>query len=214
MPIVSLAEVKTYLGLVGSQDDQLIAKCIVSAEAQVERDTGRTFSYSSNVTRVYSSDGAASIMIRDVPSYASNQSTVTLTGTTLNYGEGWWLLPDRRNPEVSITLQLRHYDRSRPDWFKASPNWFDANMDSPRYALASGTPNDVVISGPEGHPNPPGDVVGMMTAMAALHYWRAKSGASGTVSTPTGETIDLTDDPQGYAVFVRDWKTRTAVIDI
>src|SRR4249920_1527282 len=122
MPIVSLAEVKTYLGLVGTADDQLIATCITAAEGRIEHDTGRVFAYSSNVTRTYSTDGAASLVIRDVPSYASNTSTVTLSGAVLAHGASFWLLPDRRNPEVSVTIQLRPFDQSRGDWFKAAPN--------------------------------------------------------------------------------------------
>jgi len=215
MPIVSLADVKTYLGLVGTADDQLISTCIADAEGKISSDTGRTFAYSSNVTRVYSTDGAASLMIRDVPSYASNQSTVTLSGATLAYGTGFWFLPDRRNPDVSVTIQLRLFDRSRPEWWKASPNWFDANMDSPRYWMSMGSPNDLVIAGPEGHPQPiSGDIIGMHKKMAALLYWQAKSGASGTVNTPTGEVIDLSSDPIGYPEFVASWKARTAVAGV
>ena len=213
MPIVSLAEVKTYLGLVGTQDDQLIASCIDAAQGRIERDTGRVFAYSSNVSRTYSSDGQASFLIRDVPvqAFASNTRTVTVSGVSYTEGTGVWFLPDRRNPDVSVTIQMRYYDQSRGDWFKADPQWWDKNLDSPRYALSQGQPNDVVISGPEGHPNPQGDVVGMHKAMAALLYWQAKSGASGTVNTPTGETIDLSADPIGYDVFVRDWRTKTWV---
>lgn len=214
MPIVSLAEQKTYLGLVGTVDDQLIASCLVAAEARMERDTGRVFAYSSNVSRTYSSDGQASFLIRDVPvyAYASNSRTVTVGGVSYTEGQSVWFLPDRRNPEVSVTIQLRYYDTSRADWFKADPQWWDKNLDSPRYGLSAGSPNDVVINGPEGHPTPPpGDVVGMEKALAALLYWQAKSGASGTVSTPTGELIDLTSDPVGYDVFVRDWRTKTWV---
>jgi len=215
MPIVSLAEVKTYLGLVGTGDDQLISTAITDAEGKIAADTGRTFAYSSNVTRTYSSDGNASVTIRDVPAYSSNTTTVTLSGATLTAGTGYWLLPDRRNPNVSITMQLRPFDQGTANWFKAAPNWWDANMDSPRYALSLGSPNDLVISGPEGHPTPPpGDVVGMHKKLAALMYWQAKSGASGTVNTPTGEVIDLSSDPVGYAEFVRDWKVRTAVMDV
>lgn len=215
MSIVSLAEVKTYLGLTGTTDDQLIATCITAAEGRIERDTGRVFAYSSNVTRTYSSDGQASIIIRDVPAYASNFQTVTLNGATMTNGAGYWLLPDRRNPDVSVTLQLRYYDTSKANWYMADPQWWDKNMDSPRYALSAGSPNDVVISGPEGHPTPPpGDVVGMHKVMAALLYWQAKSGASGTVTTPSGETIDLSADPVGYDVFVRDWKTKTWVASV
>lgn len=213
MSIVSLAEVKMYIGLTGTQDDQLISSCIVNAEARLERDTGRTFSYSSNVSRTYSTDGQASLVIRDVPSYGSNTRTVTLGGVTLMAGVGYWLLPDRRNPDVSVMIQLRFYDRSRPDWYKADPQWWDKNLDSPRYP--QGTPNDLIITGDEGHALPvPGDVVGMETVMAALLYWQAKSGASGTVNTPTGETIDLSQNPVGYDQFVRDWRIRTAVAGV
>ena len=60
----------------------------------------------------------------------------------------------------------------------------------------------------------PGDVVGMEKVMAALLYWQAKSGASGTVSTPTGETIDLSQDPVGYDQFVKDWRIRTGVASV
>jgi hypothetical protein len=213
MTIVSLAEVKTYLGLVGTGDDQLISSCIVQAEARLERDTGRTFAYSSNVSRTYSTDGQASLVIRDVPAYGSNTRTVTLGGVTLTEGTGYWLLPDRRNPDVSVTIQLRFYDTTRAGWYKADPQWWDKNLDT-LYAHG-GTPNDLVISGTEGHALPvPGDVVGMEKVMAALLYWQAKSGASGTVNTPTGETIDLTQDPVGYDQFVRDWKIRTAVAGV
>ena len=104
MPIVSLAELKTYLGLTGTGDDQLLSACIVNAEARLERDTGRTFAYSSNVTRTYSTDGQASLVIRDVPSFGSNTRTVTLGGVTMTEGTGYWLLPDRRNPDVSVTI--------------------------------------------------------------------------------------------------------------
>ena len=214
MPIVSLADVKTYLGLTGTGDDQLISSCIDAAQGRIEQDTGRVFAYTSNTTRTYSTDGAASLNIRDVPAVASNTATVTLNGAAMTYGSQWWLLPDRRNPEVSVTIQLRFYDTSRPDWYKADPNWWDKNMDNPRYWVSIGSPNDLVIAGPEGHPNPQGDVVGMHKTMAALLYWQAKSGASGTVSTPQGETIDLSADPIGYDVFVRNWKLHTAVIGV
>jgi len=214
MSIVSLAEVKNYLGLTGTTDDQLISSLIPTAEARLERDTGRVFSYTSNTSHTYSTDGQASILVRDAPSNGSNTRTVTLGGVTLTNGTGYWLLPDRRNPDVSVTIQLRYYDTSRPDWYKADPGWWDKNLDSPWY-LSGGTPNDLVISGSEGHPYPvPADVVGMCKVMTALLYWQAKSGASGTVQTPTGETIDLTQDPIGYDQFVRDWRVRTSVSSV
>jgi hypothetical protein len=215
MPIVSLAEVKTYLGITGTVDDQLISTCIVGAVSAMELATGRTFSYSSNVTRTYSTNGEASIVIHDVPAYASNYRTVSVNGVSQSEGTGAWFLPDRRNPEVSVTLQLRYYDTSRGDWYKANPNWWDANMDSGRFPYGQGgTPNDLIYNGPEGHANPTSDVVSMAKAKAAQLYWQAKSGASGTVQTLNGETIDLSADPIGWAQFVKDWQIKTWVAGV
>ena len=215
MPIVSLPEVKTFIGLTGTQDDQLLSNLITAAEAKMERDTGRVFAYSSNVTRTYSTDGQASITVRDLPAIGSNTRVVTLGGGTMTAGTGYWLLPDRRNPDVSTTIQVRYYDRSSADWYKADPDWFDKNLDNPRAWLGS-TPNDLVIQGAEGHALPvPGDVVGMARSLVQLMYWQNKAGASGTVATPTGDLIDLSArDPIGYPEFVRDWKIRTAVAGV
>jgi hypothetical protein len=213
MTIVSLADVKTYIGLTGTQDDQLLTQLIGTAQARLERDTGRVFAYTSNTTSTYSTDGETLVRVRDMPANGSNTRTVRLSGVALVNGTSYWLLPDRRNPEVSTVLQLRAFDRSNPEWFKAFPGWWDANMDSPRCAAQLGSPNDLVINGPEGHPYPvPEDVVGMCKSMTALLYWQAKAGASGTVATPTGDLVDLSArDPVGYPEFVRDWRIRTAV---
>src|SRR5689334_13519718 len=210
MPIVSLAEQKTFMGLTGTQDDQVISNMIAQAQAQVERDTGRVFAYTSNTTSTYSSDGETLVRIRDTPANGSNTRTVQLSGVTLVNGVNYWLLPDRRNPEVSTVLQLRPFDRSRPEWWKSYSNWFDANLDNPRYWARLGMPNDVVINGSEGHPTPvPADVVGMIKLKTQLLYWQMKAGASGTVATPTGDLIDLSSrDPIGYEDFVRDWRIR------
>lgn len=216
MPIVSLAEQKTFMGLTGTQDDQLISNLILQAQAQMERDTGRTFAYSSNVSRVYSTDGEATVRVRDIPANGSNTRTVTLSGAPLTVNVNYWLLPDRRNPEVGTIIQLRPFDRSNPEWFKAFPNWFDANMDDPRYWAQLGSPNDLVVTGAEGHPTPiPDDIIGMVKLKTQLLYWQNKAGASGTVTTPTGDLIDLSArDPVGYPEFVRDWRIRSAVAGV
>ena len=216
MPIVSLAEQKTFMGLTGTQDDQLLSNLILQAQAQVESDTGRTFAYTSNTTSTYSTDGEAVVRVRDMPAAASNSRTVRLSGAVLTANVNYWLLPDRNNPQVSTMLQIRPFDRSHPMWYKAFPNWFDANMDSPRYWATIGSPNDLVIDGPEGHPTPvPADVVGMIKLKCQLLYWQNKAGASGTVATPTGDLIDLSSrDPVGYDEFVRGWRIRTAVAGV
>ena len=216
MAIISLADAKTFIGITGTQDDQLISNLLLQAQAQLERDTGRTFSYSSNVSRTYSTEGQATVRVRDIPANGSNTRTVTLSGAPLTVNVNYWALPDRRNPEVSTVIQLRPFDRGRGDWYKAFPNWFDANFDSPRWTAMLGMPNDLVITGAEGFPTPvPDDVSGMLKLKTQLLYWQNKAGASGTVATPTGDLIDLSArDPVGYPEFVREWRIRSAVADV
>jgi hypothetical protein len=212
MPLVTLTELKAYLGVTGSQDDVRIASVASNASIMAERDTGRVFAVTSNTTRRYSTDGQASLTIHDRP-YTDGSRVVSLGGVALTDGAGYWLLPDRRNQDISTTIQLRYYDTSRPDWYKASPNWFDANLDAPR--LANGTPNDLVIQGVEGHPSLPLDVHQAVLELAAWLYWRERSGASGFVTTPQGDQVEVSSEyPEAYRAMVRNWRIRTAVVAI
>ncbi len=206
MPTTS--DMKTFLGITGSQDDTLIGQMLTDAIGNAERDTGRRFAAASNVTTRYSTDGQASLIIHDRP-YTDPSRSVTVQGVTQTENTNVWFLPDRRDQNVSATVQLRYYDRSRGDWYKVDPFWFDKNLDSPRWA--SGVPNDLVITGIIGHPFPNDDVVGAIRLLAAWLYWNAKSGASGVVQLPSGESIDLEAEPPRYADFVRTWRIRTAV---
>jgi gp6-like head-tail connector protein len=207
-PLPTRTDLKTYLGITGTQDDALIDQTIVDAVGKAERDTGRTFAAASNVTTRYSTDGQSSLIIHDRP-YTDPSRTVTLGGAAMTEGTSVWFLPDRRDQAITATIQLRYYDRSRPDWYKADPQWFDKNLDNPRYF--SGTPNDLVIAGIGGMPFPHNDVVGAIRLLMAWLYWNAKSGASGVVQLPTGENIDLEAEPPRYQEFVRNWRIRTAV---
>jgi hypothetical protein len=208
MALPTVADLKTYLGITGAQDDVLLAQTIVDAVGKAERDTGRVFAAASNVRTTYSTDGQSSLIIHDRP-FTDATRTVTIDGVTSTEGTNVWFLPDRRDQNVTATVQLRYYDRSRPDWYKLDPFWFDKNLDSPRYL--AGTPNDLVITGVIGHPFPSQDVVGSIRLLEAWLYWNAKSGASGVVQLPTGEALDLEAEPPRYAEFVRNWKIRTAV---
>lgn len=207
-PLISLADLKTYLGLTGTQDDALLASCASNASVVAERRTSRVFAVSSNTTMVYSTDGQASITIHDRPRTDAAR-TVTLDGVTLTEDSDYWLLPDRRNPDIATTIQFRYYDRTRTDWYKASPDWFDRNLDHP--SNSSITPNAVRIAGVVGHPELPLDVREAILTYAAWLYWRRKSGASGFVELPNGENLDLTNEPSTFLAFIRDWRIRTAV---
>lgn len=206
-PIVSLDELKTYLGKTGTGDDVLLASVASNATAMAERDTGRYFAVASNVTTRYSTDGNASLVIHDRP-YSDATRTVLLDGVTLTEGTNVWFLTDRRNPDVTATVQLTSFNR---EWFAKSFSWFDGNLDNPRYQLGTGTPNNLVIAGTVGHPTTPSDVKQAVLELAVWLYWRAKGGASSYADTLTGKEVDLSLLPMAYQVMVRNWKIRTAV---
>ena len=208
MPLPTVSDLKTYLGITGAQDDALLAQCIVDAVGKAERDTGRTFAAASNVRTTYSTDGRAWMVIHDRP-FTDASRTVTVDGVTMTEGTNVWFLPDRRDQNVTASIQLHDFDRTSADWYKVDPNWFDRNLDRPR--RGSGTPNDLVIDGVAGHPFPDDDVVGAIRLLEAWLFWNAKSGASGAVQLPTGESLDLEAEPPRYAEFVRNWRIRTAV---
>lgn len=209
-PLPSPSDLKSYLGLTGSQDDALLATVITDAVAIAESDTGRTIASGSNSTTTYSTDGQSSIVIHDRP-FTDPSRVVTWMGVTMTEGTNVWFLPDRRDQNITATVQLRYFD-TRGEWYKADPNWFDRNLDRPRYP--SGAPNDLVITGIIGMPFPDQSVVSPIRELAAWLYWRAKGGASGTITTPTGEDVDLTSLPARYQRFIGDWTIRTAVSSV
>lgn len=207
----SLPDVKTYLGLTTSADDALILSLLPDAVAAVERDTGRTFASGSNVTTRYSTNGDSSLVIHDRP-FTDASRTVTWLGVTMVEDTNVWFLPDRRDGNISTTIQLRFYDTSRAGWYKGDPYWFDKNLDNARFG--SGAPNDLVISGIIGHPSPKADVLWALKYQAALLYYGAKSGAAGVVFTPTGESISVDGEATRYKKFVSEWRIRTAVTSV
>ncbi len=213
-PLVSLAEIKTYLGLTTTAEDTLLSELVWEGTQTVQRDTGRQFAVQSNVVRYYSTNGQAALTIHDRP-LADATRVVTYLGTALSEAstsQTVWFLQDWRAPLVTTSIQLRHFDRTEPEWYKAFPNWFDANLD--RYPTSS-QPNDLAITGVEGHTTLPQDVFSMTRRLIALLYWQKKAGQSGFVQSPQGEEIDVTADrPEGYAQFINNWRLRTAVIGV
>lgn len=207
-PLVTLDELKAYLGVTGSQDDVRIASAASNASIIAERETSRTFAVTSNTTRIYSTDGQSSLVIHDRPLHDATR-IVTWNGATMEEDVNIWFLPDRRDPDSTTTIQLRHYDTSRRDWYKADPMWWDKNLDNARFF--NGQPNDLRITGTVGHPAIPLDVHQAVLELAAYLYWRERSGASGTVQTPQGDTIELGEYPESFRIMVRDWRIRTAV---
>ena len=211
MSLPTSSDLKSYLGLTTTTDDTLIAQLIPIGLGMAERDTGRTFASGSNTTRTYSSNGDALIAIHDRP-VTDPSRVVTWQGATLVEGTNAWFLPDRRDPNISTSLQIRQFDSGQWDWYKADPFWFDKNLDRRRYPL--GMPQDISITGIIGHPFPRNEVSGAILILDAYLYWRAKSGSSGSAYDLAGQAVSLAETPPEYQDFVRTWKVRTAVAGV
>jgi hypothetical protein len=209
-PLVSLDELKTYLKITGNSDDVLLASVASNASIQAERDTSRIFAVTSNVTHFYSTDAQASVTIHDRP-YNDATRVVTWNGVTQVENTGYWMLQDRRNPEVSTTIQLRHYDRTG-QWYKADPMWWDKNLD--QLDRRGSVPNDLQITGTVGHPTLTLDVKQAVTELAAAMFWKAKSGGSGVIQTANGEEVTIAELEDRYQRFIHNWRIRTAVTAI
>lgn len=210
-PLPSLSDVKSRLGLTTTADDTLLTALLADAISQAEHDTGRRFSATSNTTTTYSSDGQSSLIVHDRPVTDASR-TVTLGGVTMTEGTNVWFLADRRDPNITTTIQLRYYDTSRGDWYKVDRLWWDKNLDNGRWTM--GTPNDLIIGGILGQPFPSQDVVNGIATLVTFLYWKAKSGGSGQVTSPTGTIVDLADLDEQYARFVLRWRIRTAVSSV
>lgn len=204
----SLSELKAYLGLTGTQDDALIASVCSNTIPMAEAATGRSFSVTSNVTSVYSTNGQASVTIADRPASDATR-VITLDNVTMTEGTNVWLLRDRDNPDVVTTVQLRYYNTSGAEWYRAIPDWFGRGLDNPRYLGAA--PNNLSITGTTGHPVLTGDVKAGLMELGAWLYWRAKGGVSSMAVNLTGTEVDLSLLPQAYQLLVRNWKIVTAV---
>ena len=205
-PLVTLTEIKTYIGLVGTADDVLIASIASNATNLAERHTGRVIAVSSNVTRYYSTEGQASFVVHDRP-YSDDSRVVTLNGVTMTEGTDVWFIPDRRNGDITNTIQLQYYDRGIGGWYLRETQWWDRNLDSGRNL--TGLPNDLKIVGVEGHPTLEGDARLAMLELCSWLYYRAKSGASGLAVG--ANDINLEDLPAVFRQWVENWRVRTAV---
>ena len=180
------ADIKTYLGITGSQDDALIASCLTDAIGKAERDTGRTFAAASNTTTTYSTDGQFSMVIHDRP-FTDASRVVRINGVAYTEGTNVWFLPDRRDQRITATIQLKYYQPGKVRDF----NWFDGNHDDPRY-MTYGTPNDLVITGIIGHPFPDDDVAGAIVQQNAV-----EQGLSSALFTDSVRAMERFYSPAG-----------------
>lgn len=205
-PLVTLSEIKEYIGLVGTGDDTLLASIASNATAVAELHSGRVLAVTSNVTRYYSTNGSRSLTVHDRPMSDSSR-TVVWSGATLTENTNVWFLPDRRYGDISTTVQISPYDTGRSDWYLVEPNYWDRNLDT--RGMGPGLPNDLVITGVEGHPAITGDTRLALLELCSWLYFRAKSGASGLAVVATD--LDLSSLPTVFQQWAEKWRVATSV---
>jgi hypothetical protein len=76
---------------------------------------------SSNVTRRYSTDGQTALTVHDRP-YNDATRVVSWLGVALVQDTNYWLLPDRRNPDVGTVIQLRPFDIGQSPGTRPTPS--------------------------------------------------------------------------------------------
>lgn len=203
---VSVQAVREYLslnapGTDSKYSDATIGSNIRSAGWTLEHVTSRLFG---DVTKTltFSTDGRAQMAIPGLRTATS----VTLQGTALVANTNYWLLPDAQQTGVATGIQFRAFSNTA---YLGNPEWFDRNLDSPRYAGGWGSlPNDLVIAGDWGYVagTEPDPFLLAVKALAAWYTLRPDALLSGTKFTPDGSVFDLSRLPTEVAQFVAEWK--------
>lgn len=215
---IAAADVRNYLALTTDStsrySDATINSNIATGQEFLRKATNRYYE-SANVTLTLTSNGEP---LLDLPGVRSVTS-VTQAGTTLVADTTYWLLPDDQNSGVYTQLQLRAFTASGLWWYKAIPEWFDRNLDSPNYPPSYGMgygslPNDVVVTGTAGYldANLPAPYLMALKVLATWYTKRPDAVLSGASQTNDGNPLDLTLIPEEVQMFIREWKIGTHTV--
>lgn len=209
---ITEASVRDYLGLnsVSSDSrysDSTLGSNIRAASWTLERATGRFFGDRTQ-TLTFTTNGAAFITIPGLRS----ASSIASYGTALTVDESYWLIPDAQQSGIYTGVQLRAFTSGQngPWWLHYS-SWFDQNLDSylhPNNRGASSSPNDLVIAGTWGYTAAdfPEPVRHATKVLAAYYTKRPDAILSGGITTPDGNSFDLSRFPVEVQAFIKDWR--------
>jgi hypothetical protein len=211
--LVSVADVRDYITLnanaSSAYSDGIIGSNVRAASAFLERATNRYFG-DRTATLSFTTNGQAQIAIPGLRAATS----VSQNTTALVANETYWLSPDAQQTGVYTGIQFRGFMRRGGEPWKAFPDWFDRNLDSPWYPGNWGNnvgsmPNDVSITGSWGYTAIPDDVAHATKVLAAYYTLRPASLLSGAQTTPDGNVFDLSNVPNEVRLFIDEWKVGT-----
>lgn len=221
MSFVTAASVREYMGLNTTSTDSkysdaTIGSNIRSAINTLERHTHRRLE-SVTATMKFTTNGQAAVTIPGLRTATS----VALQGSTLTADSTYWAIEDTMHTGVATAIQLRAFGTQRQGGlsYLSNPEWFDRNLDSPRWqALGySSLPNDLVIAGDWGYVDDatmPEAVRHNVKVLAAWFTKRPDALLSGGITTPDGNTFDLSRYPAETQDFIREWDAGSQVAGI
>lgn len=180
--------------------DPQLGSNIRAASAFLQRVTHRQFEPQTGVTRTFTTNGKANIIIPDLRTATS----VTLQDAELTADETYWLMSDPVESSVYTAIQLRPFGAYH---YKANPQWFDRNLDTyygRGWPLGS-LPNDLDIAGDWGHDPYPEDLLQNTKVLAAWITRRPESVLANVRITPEGSELRYGDLPPEVQRFIADW---------
>lgn len=209
-------QLRTYLDTgktVGRYADTNLDFLLEVASNTLERATGRIITASaSNTVRKFTTSGRAIITIPDLRTAAS----LSIAGSTLTADETFWLIPSSQAPDIYTGVQVRPLGGpwAGSSWYLAYPQWFDRNLDSPRFGAGfdRSLPNDLVITGLWGWSTVPASW--RLAAMALAGYYLKHSDAllAGAGATPEEGLLDFSEFPSEAQRLIHDWQLGEQVV--
>lgn len=201
---VTPAMVRDYLNITattGQYSSTLIGSNINTATGFLQRRTGRQFEWQgSNHTKTFTTNGKAAVTIPDL----AVANSVALQEQALTADSTYWLLPDPKTSGIFTGIQFRPFGRYD---YRSNPQWFDRDLDNPRWSYGSTLPNDLAITGEWGYQTWPADVLMAVTILAAYYTKFPDAIISGGIQTTEGTVVIGFPDP--VQAFIEDWRLAT-----
>lgn len=196
---IAASAVRDYLELnsVASSSkysDATIGSNIRAASGILQRATGRQWEAQSGVTKKFTTQGRSSITLPGLRTATS----VTLQGAELVADTTYWLIPDAAQTGLYTGIQVRAYGNRS---YLSNPEWFDRNLDSPRYPGNWGSgwslPNDLLVVGDWGllaadYPEP---LLHATKVLASYFTKRPDSVLASVATTVEGTTLNYSALP-------------------
>lgn len=214
--IVTEAAVREYMALNSTASDSkytdaTIGSNIRAATNVLERHTHRKLAPVTQ-TMKFTTNGQAAVTIPGLRTATS----VTLQSAALVADSTYWLINDPQQTGVATAIQFRAFGTSRQGGlsYLSNPEWFDRNLDSPRWQQMGSLPNDLVIAGDWGYVDDatmPEAVRHATKVLAAYFTKRPDAILSGGITTPDGNTFDLSQYPGEVVDFIKEWDAGSQV---